>query len=195
MRVLPTVASSPGRVSHYLAFLNSFWHSYPFSVRRSCPLTQISLLLKEQPVLASRQASVWKTEVFQTLILGLLELLPFGQALARSFTVSVSYLAFSHFFSGATNTNWEWQQMLLVVKNRYIRVGGFTFLLKLCGNLDLAKQLYNGILLHLKPFWHKMHSNLTKHFMLKNLRFVRFFNVLIIGWIYLTKKNEKGKKR
>lgn len=168
MRVLPTVASSPGRVSHYLDFsTNSFWHSYPSSVRRSCPLTQISLLLKEQPVLASRRASVWKAEVFQTLILGLLELLPFGQALARSFTLSVSSLAFSHFFCGATHTNWEWQQMLLVVISRSMRVGRFTFLLKLCGNLDLAKQLYDGILLHLMPFWHKIHS---KHFMLKHLR-------------------------
>lgn len=70
-------------------------------------------------------------------------------------------------FCGATYTNWEWQQMLLVVISRSMRVGRFTFLLKLCGNLDLAKQLYDGILLHLKPFWHKIHS---KHFMLKHLR-------------------------
>ncbi len=107
MRVFPTVASTPGRVLHYLAFLtNSFWHSYPFSVRWRCPLTQISLLLKEQPVLASRRASVWKEEVFQTLIQGLLELLPFGQALARSFTLSILFSGFLPLFCGATNTNW-----------------------------------------------------------------------------------------
>lgn len=51
-------------------------------------------MLKEQSVLASRQASVWKEEVFQTLIQGLLELLPFGQALAHSFTLSVSFSRF-----------------------------------------------------------------------------------------------------
>ncbi len=67
-------------------------------------------------------------------------------------------------FSGATHTNWEWQQMLLVVINRSMRVGGFT--LKL---LYLAKQLYDGILLLLKPFWHKMNSNLTKHFVKKKI--------------------------
>ncbi len=88
-----------------------------FFSEMTLPLTQISLLLKEQPVLASRRASVWKEEVFQTLIQGLLELLPFGQALARSFTLSVSFSGFLPLFCGATNTNWEWQQMLLVLIN------------------------------------------------------------------------------
>jgi len=64
VRVFQTVASSPDHtVSHYLTSLtNSFWHSYHFSVRH-CPFTQISLMLKEQPLLATRQASVWKEEV------------------------------------------------------------------------------------------------------------------------------------
>lgn len=49
---------------------------------------------KEQPLLATRQASVWKEEMLQTLIQGLLELLPSGQALDHSFTLSVMFSRF-----------------------------------------------------------------------------------------------------